>query len=82
MQNKTSEEKQSCTVDVVIHRLQLCVLQLPKWNDTASSLVLLEKEKGFWLYLPGVVFWWCAGCCILVCVRELASLVHLTVVCP
>lgn len=74
-------KKSSCTLDVVIHYFQLCVLYLPEWNDTTSSLAVLEREKGFWLYLPGLVSWCCAGHCVLICVKELTSLLHLPVVC-
>lgn len=75
-------KKSSCTLDIAIHHFQLFVLYLAEWNDTISSLVLLEKEKCFWLYLPGLVSWCCAGHCVLICVQELTSVGHLPVVCP
>lgn len=76
------QKKSHCTLDVVIHHFQLFVLYLPEWNDTISSLVLLEKEKCFWLYLPGLVSCCCAVTVYLFVFKKLTSLMHLPVVCP
>lgn len=53
MHNKTSEEKQNCTMDVVIN-----CLDPSRWNDTASSFVLLKVEESSFLFsfIPGVFF--------------------------